>query len=1066
MKKRIRQSLVFLSLLCVFSVFFRSFKLSVRAEPLDESGGGIFYEEEPSIVEEDVIPPLCDLPEWSIPDEEVEALSVYDEEQDVDVYTDEAFLVEQEWYDENADPGMMTYAARAAGITAVSDKNNVDGLLDYPNGSVQYLIAAQDLGMDRITIEYQKLSGSTWVTDNDPPFRYDASVKKLFYLVSKGGSYASSPKSITDRRVKITFPGAVLGSDGQDHDLNMTLSNFYFKSRNGNASDVNILYEEDEYGSACTISSDMDRSDDTVSFFDITLQVIGASNTDRLFMMLYDIDVDREDPGSYSFSNHSFIEAVKIMSGIYPGTQPHVPNDYYMVINDSGQPEYFALSNVSDEDSYKAAVSWLACATGTTYRWSGSQCKTGIGIDMGYLPSFRIKTQVRTETAASPVNGTKTYEDYYTVHNRLFLRLMSCDYSHTYTLARLLSDKGLSSSDDWIYDYSGKTVGGTGVKTNTVYSITINRNRYTYSFDANPPSGVSSSSITNMPSSKTVVAQTGANGKSDASVNTPSLTGFWFMGWNTKADGTGTSYPGAETMKSNKTFYAQWQPATYTVHFHANGSVNPDHQTGEFTQNTVTGTMSDQTLHFDRWENLSANAYARVGYTFAGWNTKSDGTGTAYSDRQSVKNLIGYDKSEITLYAQWTKKFGTETLTVVDEITRDPVKNVSLKLQKSVNGVWTDISTKTTNANGQITVNGLHWFNYRWVMTSVPTGYRMATSHTTFTITYNRLSATNEITLIRIRYKVRYDGNGASNPNHQTGEFTQNTVTGTMADSEYTYGVKGTLRTNAYQREGYTFQGWNTKADGSGTSYADKYNNVLNWTSEDGKVITLYAQWEKKLGTETVTVVSEETGNPVKNVSLKLQKSVNGVWTDVRTGVTNDSGQITVNGLHWFNYRWVMTGVPAGYVKSADTAFTITYNRLSAENRVILYMQHVSIILDSQVSDIIKGERAPAFLYQISGTDVAGVRHTYHLLVQTNDVSKLGSNRISGLFAGTYTVTQTPVSRYVPDTAVSISHATISGINATVDVKNHTSAEVKFPYTIREYGWYYGVNSKANRLTR
>ena len=147
-------------------------------------------------------------------------------------------------------------------------------------------------------------------------------------------------------------------------------------------------------------------------------------------------------------------------------------------------------------------------------------------------------------------------------------------------------------------------------------------------------------------------------------------------------------------------------------------------------------------------------------------------------------------------------------------------------------------------------------------------------------------------------------------------------------------------------------------------------------------------------------------------------------------------------------------------------SFTITYNRLSAENRVILYMQHVSIILDSQVSDIIKGERAPAFLYQISGTDVAGVRHTYHLLVQTNDVSKLGSNRISGLFAGTYTVTQTPVSRYVPDTAVSISHATISGINATVDVKNHTSAEVKFPYTIREYGWYYGVNSKANRLTR
>lgn len=91
-----------------------------------------------------------------------------------------------------------------------------------------------------------------------------------------------------------------------------------------------------------------------------------------------------------------------------------------------------------------------------------------------------------------------------------------------------------------------------------------------------------------------------------------------------------------------------------------------------------------------------------------------------------------------------------------------------------------------------------------------------------------------------------------------------------MPDSTYQYDQTGTLRKNDFVREGYTFVGWNTKRDGSGTSYPDQYNKVRNLTSSDGGTITLYAQWEKKLGMETITVVSEETGNPVAGVSMKL----------------------------------------------------------------------------------------------------------------------------------------------------------------------------------------------------
>lgn len=341
-------------------------------------------------------------------------------------------------------------------------------------------------------------------------------------------------------------------------------------------------------------------------------------------------------------------------------------------------------------------------------------------------------------------------------------------------------------------------------------------------------------------------------------------------------------------------------------------------------------------------------------------------------------------------------------------------------------------------------------------------------------------------------YYVRYNANGTSNPNQREGEFTQNTVTGTMANSQYTYDIRGVLRKNAFAREGYEFVGWNTKADGTGTAYpnssydvngncySDEYSNVYNWTAEDGKVLDLYAQWKKKLGTETVTVVSEETGKPVANVNLKLYKNVNGrktQVTEVGEPITNSNGQITVNNLHWFDYTWEVTKVPTGYSvypydantnkvtsQPSQTTFRINYNQLSAQNEIILWMKRVGFTLDSQVSDIIRGENAPSFMYTISGTDVAGVKHTYHMMVDVSGTTKEGSNSMDNIYAGTYTVTQTPVSRYVPQTAKNISNSSISGINATLNLTGNTHAEAKFPYVINQYGGFGSMSHRTNEL--
>lgn len=50
------------------------------------------------------------------------------------------------------------------------------------------------------------------------------------------------------------------------------------------------------------------------------------------------------------------------------------------------------------------------------------------------------------------------------------------------------------------------------------------------------------------------------------------------------------------------------------------------------------------------------------------------------------------------------------------------------------------------------------------------------------------------------------------------------------------------LSSNAYSKKGYRFKGWNTKADGSGTSFAD--GGAIRGLGNNGDTITLYAQWE------------------------------------------------------------------------------------------------------------------------------------------------------------------------------------------------------------------------------
>lgn len=123
--------------------------------------------------------------------------------------------------------------------------------------------------------------------------------------------------------------------------------------------------------------------------------------------------------------------------------------------------------------------------------------------------------------------------------------------------------------------------------------------------------------------------------------NTGSLekTGYTFDGWNTKADGSGTDRAVSSTFTmgaSNVTLYAQWTIDSYTVTFDKDDI-------------EAAGTMADQTIASGSSANLTACAFTKTGWTFAGWAETSGGA-VAYADQASY--TMG--TSNVTLYAKWT----------------------------------------------------------------------------------------------------------------------------------------------------------------------------------------------------------------------------------------------------------------------------------------------------------------------------------------------------------------------------------------------------------------------------
>ena len=125
---------------------------------------------------------------------------------------------------------------------------------------------------------------------------------------------------------------------------------------------------------------------------------------------------------------------------------------------------------------------------------------------------------------------------------------------------------------------------------------------------------------------------------------------YTFATWAENSPESETRFPcnADYVLKENTTMYALWDetvtPITYYIEFDGNAGTAarniPDKMEVQYGEEVV----------------LPEQKPERTGFTFMGWNTRTDGQGTEYQPQDTVKNLTTVNHATVKLYAQWKQR--------------------------------------------------------------------------------------------------------------------------------------------------------------------------------------------------------------------------------------------------------------------------------------------------------------------------------------------------------------------------------------------------------------------------
>jgi uncharacterized repeat protein (TIGR02543 family) len=215
--------------------------------------------------------------------------------------------------------------------------------------------------------------------------------------------------------------------------------------------------------------------------------------------------------------------------------------------------------------------------------------------------------------------------------------------------------------------------------------------------------------------------------------NSFTRTGYEFAGWKTTADSSGTAYAvgAGYSAAANLTLYAQWNPATYIVSYNANGGTGSAPDSGSF----VTGSAFTVSSN--------SGSLAKVGYTFDGWNTTADGSGT--SAAAGATNFT--TTQNVTLYAKWSPT--PYTVTYNPGTGSGSVTSPGNKVLGATFTIETATTLTAPAASGAVSYEFAFWndgsSNYRAGET-----YRMPAANVVLTAQWVAI------------YNVTYNGNGGT----------------------------------------------------------------------------------------------------------------------------------------------------------------------------------------------------------------------------------------------------------------------------------------------------------------
>ncbi|NLP48933.1 MAG: hypothetical protein GX345_08360 [Clostridiales bacterium] len=365
------------------------------------------------------------------------------------------------------------------------------------------------------------------------------------------------------------------------------------------------------------------------------------------------------------------------------------------------------------------------------------------------------------------------------------------------------------------------------------------------------------------------------------------------------------SASGATTSTSQTTFNIRraavdqtynYNAYTYAIKYNGNGSTG--------------GSTANSSHTYDVAKALNANGFSRTGYTFAGWNTAANGSGTGYSNQQSVTNLTSTNGATVNLYAQWNANTytltydanggsvspGSKTVTYDSTYGTLPTPTrigYSFKGWYTASTGGTQVTSSTTvktasnhkiyaqwtinqytisfNSDGGSAVSSITQ-NYGTTVTPpsnpTKTGYSFSGWNPTVPTTMPAQNTNCKAQWTPISYTVAYNGNGATG--------------GSTASSSHTYGVAKALTSNGFNKTGYNFAGWNSKADGSGTNYTNG-QSVSNLTTTNNATVTLYAQWTVN---EYTISFNSNGGSAVAPIKQNYGTTVTPPANPTRTGYT------------------------------------------------------------------------------------------------------------------------------------------------------------------------------------